>query len=397
MRLHLHMRRLKCLELFTGAGGLAMGLGNAGFKHAGVVEYNHDACETMRFNKGLENSPLKDWRIVESDTRKILDFGESFKGVDVVAGGPPCQPFSLGGLAMGSQDPRDMFPEAVRAVRQTQPEAFIFENVKGLLREKFTDYFEYVLLQMRYPTVVRGESEAAASHRARLEKVHTEGHGPDLHYRVVTQLLNAADYGVPQKRERVFIVGFRSDLHLAWTFPQPTHSKEALNHQKFGTGEYFEKFAVARKDRGPSRQVRLPVVGNGHSRALLLQPWKTVRQALHDLPDPQKRSMPESNHVFIDGARSYPGHTGSPIDEPAKTLKAGDHGVPGGENMLLTTNGRVRYFTLRESARLQTFPDAYKFNGTWTESMRQLGNAVPVELGEIVAKSVLDTLKPLKA
>jgi DNA (cytosine-5)-methyltransferase 1 len=249
---------------------------------------------------------------------------------------------------------------------------------------------------MRYPTVVRDETETAASHRARLEKVHTEGTGQDLHYRVVTQLLNAADYGIPQKRERVFIVGFRSDLHLAWTFPRPTHSKEALNYQKFVTGEYFEKHEVARKDRGPMRQLGLPIAGSDYEKALTLQPWKTVRQALSDLPDPQKHPLPEQNHVFVDGARTYTGHTGSPIDEPAKTLKAGDHGVPGGENMLLMTNGQVRYFTLRESARLQTFPDEYKFNGSWTESMRQLGNAVPVELGKVVARSVLNTLKPLK-
>ena len=390
------MRQMKCLELFTGAGGLAMGIGRAGFSHAGVVEYNHDACETMRHNQKLDGSPLKNWKIVESDTRKIADFGAMFPGVQVVAGGPPCQPFSLGGLALGAEDPRDMFPEAVRAVRQTEPLAFIFENVKGLLREKFTDYFEYVQLQMRYPTVTRKKGETAADHRARLEKVHTQGTDTGLHYRVVTQLLNAADYGIPQKRERVFIVGFRSDLHLAWTFPQATHSKEALHYQKFSTGEYFDRHAVAKKNRGVIRQLGLPIAGSDYEKALTLQPWMTVRDAIADLPDPQKNPLPAKDHNFIDGARSYHGHTGSPIDEPAKTLKAGDHGVPGGENMMLMTDGRVRYFTLRESARLQTFPDSYRFNGSWTESMRQLGNAVPVQLGEVVAKSVHSTLKTLK-
>ena len=95
-----------------------------------------------------------------------------------------------------------------------------------------------------------------------------------------------------------------------------------------------------------------------------------------------------ANHKLQGGARSYPGHTGSPLDEPAKTLKAGDHGVPGGENMLRTPSGSVRYFSIRESARLQTFPDDFVFHGSWTESMRQLGNAVPVALAEIVARSV---------
>ena len=99
-----------------------------------------------------------------------------------------------------------------------------------------------------------------------------------------------------------------------------------------------------------------------------------------------------SNHRFIPGARSYAGHTGSPLDEPAKTLKAGDHGVPGGENMLLKPNGTVRYFSLRESARLQGFPDDFTFPGSWTESMRQLGNAVPVTLAEVVGDSVAKSL-----
>jgi len=94
------------------------------------------------------------------------------------------------------------------------------------------------------------------------------------------------------------------------------------------------------------------------------------------------------NHVFQNGAKIYPGHTGSPLDLPAKTLKAGDHGVPGGENMMVLGNGDVRYFTVRESARLQTFPDGYVFHGSWTETMRQLGNAVPVALGRQVAASV---------
>ena len=97
--------------------------------------------------------------------------------------------------------------------------------------------------------------------------------------------------------------------------------------------------------------------------------------------------------MFNPGARSYAGHTGSPLDEPAKTLKAGDHGVPGGENMLARVDGSVRYFTVREAARLQTFPDSYTFCGAWTEAMRQLGNAVPVRLAEVVASSVAETLQ----
>jgi DNA (cytosine-5)-methyltransferase 1 len=92
----------------------------------------------------------------------------------------------------------------------------------------------------------------------------------------------------------------------------------------------------------------------------------------------------------------YPGHTGSPLDQPAKTIKAGDHGVPGGENMLVNTDGSVRYFTARETARIQTFPDGYVFHGSWTETMRQLGNAVPVALARVVASSVAQALIEVK-
>ena len=125
------------------------------------------------------------------------------------------------------------------------------------------------------------------------------------------------------------------------------------------------------------------------------KPWITVRDAICDLPDPEKKTADHHylNHRFMPGARSYPGHTGSVLDEPAKTLKAGDHGVPGGENMLVFPDGKLRYFTVRESARLQCFPDEYGFVACWTESMRQLGNAVPVPLARSVAAHIRSHLK----
>ena len=125
------------------------------------------------------------------------------------------------------------------------------------------------------------------------------------------------------------------------------------------------------------------------------EPWLTVRDAISDLPDPELASgtaLDFHDHRFQPGARSYPGHTGSPLDEPGKTLKAGVHGVPGGENMLRRPDGSVRYFTIRESARLQTFPDDMVFHGSWTETMRQLGNAVPCQLARILATGVRDKL-----
>lgn len=125
------------------------------------------------------------------------------------------------------------------------------------------------------------------------------------------------------------------------------------------------------------------------------KPWQTTRDAIADLPDPEihpRKANGYLDHKFQPGARSYAGHTGSPLDEPAKTLKAGVHGVPGGENMLVKEDGQVRYFTVRESARLQTFPDNFAFHGSWSESMRQLGNAVPVKLASFMASSVKSQL-----
>ena len=115
--------------------------------------------------------------------------------------------------------------------------------------------------------------------------------------------------------------------------------------------------------------------------------WRTVRDAIRGLGNPSRTNR-DTCHFFQPGARAYPGHTGSPLDEPAKALKAGDHGVPGGENMLRHSNGSVRYFSVRESARIQTFPDDWQFTGSWSEAMRQLGNAVPVNLAAEVAQSV---------
>jgi DNA (cytosine-5)-methyltransferase 1 len=109
-----------------------------------------------------------------------------------------------------------------------------------------------------------------------------------------------------------------------------------------------------------------------------------VRDAIHDLGEPGSRED-ITNHTPQPGARSYPGHTGSILDEPAKALKAGVHGVPGGENMMAFENGKVRYFTVREAARLQGLPDKYQFVGSWSENMRQLGNAVPAPLAEVFA------------
>lgn len=390
---------MRSVELFAGAGGMAIGMANAGFHHAAVIEWDHDACETFRKNQRRHNHSVEEWPLYEGDVRSF-DYGKlQREEVVVVSGGPPCQPFSLGGKHRGYLDRRDMFPEAVRAVRELRPKAFIFENVKGLLRQSFASYFEYVHLQLTHPNLVRRKSESWFEHRARLEQHHTSRRVRS-EYNVVFRLLNAANYGVPQKRERVFLVGFRSDLGIEWSFPEPSHSEDALLCSKWITGEYWDRHGFGRKQRPQlalRQQARIESLRRGNLFRDGKSPWLTVRDAISDLPNPER--FPRNaiaNHAVNPGARSYPGHTGSPLDEPAKTLKAGDHGVPGGENMLARADGTVRYFTVREAARLQTFPDDYTLRGPWTEAMRQLGNAVPVRLAETVARSVANTLLMMK-
>lgn len=389
---------MRSVELFAGAGGLAIGMGNAGFDHVAVLEWDHDACETLRINQRHGVEAVDHWPIHEGDAR-AFDYS-SLHSIEVVSGGPPCQPFSLGGKHRGNQDGRDMFPEAVRAVRELQPKAFIFENVKGLLRQSFATYLQYVLLQLTYPELTKKSREEWRDHLARLERHQTANANrapTGLAYNLVFELVNAADYGVPQKRERFIIVGFRSDLGVRWSFPRHTHSHDALLRAKWIGEEYWDQHKVAKRARpilAPRLVSRVERLREEELDCSALQPWRTVRDAISDLPDPEKYPRNKFlNHRFNPGAKAYPGHTGSPLDEPAKTLKAGDHGVPGGENMLARPDGSVRYFTVREAARLQTFPDNYEFFGAWSETMRQLGNAVPVKLGETIATSVAEALK----
>lgn len=382
------------VELFAGVGGLALGVSNAGFQHKAVIEIDADACETIRENQRRKVKPLVEWPLHQEDVR-VFDFGAVGEGTDLLAAGVPCQPWSLGGKHRGYQDERNLFPDTVAAIRILRPKAVLIENVKGLLRQSFAKYFEYITLMVRHPEVTRKTGESWMDHLSKLERHHTSGRERGLEYKVLFQLLNAAHYGVPQRRERVFIVAFRSDLSVEWSFPAPTHSQDALLADQWVTGEYWDRHEISKRNKPPVPAKLRPRLDRLASLLPLDSPWKTVRDAISDLPDPEKSTdRMVMNHVLQPGARPYPGHTGSPLDEPAKTLKAGDHGVPGGENMVRLPNGRVRYFTVRESARIQTFPDSFVFHGSWTETMRQLGNAVPVQLSEVVASDIRRHLNP---
>jgi DNA (cytosine-5)-methyltransferase 1 len=387
-------------ELFAGAGGMALGATQAGLRHIVVSELNGPACETLRANLAVDlGEPAAEksaWPLLQADCRKV-DWTDYTGEVDILAGGPPCQPFSLGGLHRGAGDTRNLFPEAIRAIREIRPLAFVLENVRGLTRQSLRPYFDHVLDHLRAPALVPRPGESGRSHRARLRR-ETGGLPADGRYEVGWKLVNAADYGLPQQRWRVFIVGFRADIDVDWSFPEETHSQDALLWAQ-AKGGYWDEHELRRREPfgSPNRVKR--VLKRGEPRAAR---WRTVRDAIANLPEPVmgEETPGIHNHVGIPGARLYQGHSGSPFDWPGKSIKAGVHGCPGGEHILVREDGSYRYFTVRECARLQGFPDEWFFHGSRTEAMRQIGNAVPVPLGrrmltEVGAKlASLRTIEP---
>lgn len=385
--------RFTSIELFTGGGGLALGMHREGFRHLLVSEIDQRSCQTLRLNGAQPISECQPqvregsrggWPLLEGDVRQY-DFG-AFQGlVDVVAGGVPCQPWSLGGVAKGYEDPRNLWPEFVRVVRQTRPRAFLAENVSGLLRRSFAEYWNYTLDSLRAPQLEKEDGEDWTDHRDRLtDHLACRGNLEDR-YQVFVLQVNAADYGVPQIRKRVFTLGFRTELGVRWNPPEPSHSKGALR----ATGAIVA-------DRGPQASGS-GLRGSAESVGKL--PWMTLRDALTEpprvpTPGPDYQETPGwFHHVRWPGARSYPGHTPNLLDRPAKTVKAGAHGVPGGESVVRLDDGSLRYLTVREVARIMTFPDDWVFAGPRGEQMRQLGNAVPVRLAQVAAAAVRQALE----
>ena len=291
-----------------------------GFEHVALVEWDRNACATLRTNAGAAASWSSE-DVYEADVRSF-DYNSLSGAVDVVAAGVPCQPFSLGGVHRGRNDQRNMFPALMEAIRITQPKVVLVENVPGLARPAFRPYFDYILAQLRFPFIRQRDGESWLIHHGRLQ-----GRGPRdarRRYHVEWQKVNAANYGVPQRREQLVIQAVRADVADGCVWPAATHSETELARAK-ASGAYWI-------DHG------LPPAMSDFTKVLPLtyptargRRWLTVRDALAGLPDPRSTDAQSVlNHLFVPGARIYPGHTGSQLDEPAKTLKAGVHGVPGG-------------------------------------------------------------------
>jgi DNA (cytosine-5)-methyltransferase 1 len=409
------------VELFAGGGGLAMGVHAAGFRHVLLNEYARRACETLLANGAVlrlsEVIPKPDDRppLVEGPIQG-LSFNYLSGKVELLAGGPPCQPFSLGGEHRGHEDERNMFPEFFKALRQIQPKAFICENVRGLLRPSFKPYFDYILNELSLPFVERGNADWREHSATLLKEKQSEpvaSHQMKERYNVIPVPVNAADYGVPQVRHRVIIVGFRSDLgineELWWArfAPKKKHSEKALFAQlRDPASEYWARHSDVPEDVKKQVINALPPVSLEEDDTAAL-PWRTLRDAIRGAAERDEPPLPQTGlvnykehpgtsvrgHIGWPGARIYDGHTPNVLDRPAKTIKAGVHGVPGGESVMLLDDGSHRYMTVREAARVMTFPDGWILAGPRGEQMRQLGNAVPALLAETFAGAVANALR----
>ncbi|MDN2495879.1 DNA cytosine methyltransferase [Nocardia nova] len=432
------------VELFAGGGGLAMAVERAKFRPLLFNEFAKRACETLAANVaqrveegGTPWIPVGKQRppLVEGDVAKV-DF-EYLRGqVDVLAGGPPCQPFSLGGVGRGDEDDRNGFPHMFRAIREMRPKAVICENVRGLLRPSFKPYFDYIKRELSLPFERRAEGSGWQDHDAILRRLSTSSSiSDDERYDVAHFPVNAADYGVPQIRNRVIIIAFRRDLGVDFDrfreLVRPTHSDARL-YADMDEGLYWDRHRNANIPKAVRKAVmsriplttQTPLFVDGRE----LAPWRTLRDALlgdeadgiPPLPDIPPHLLDRrdhwkeiaeghwsllvrdpktvvTDHIGWPDARVYHGHTPNELDRPAKTVKAGVHGVPGGESVMLLDDGTHRYMTVRETARVMTFPDGWRLSGPRGEKMRQLGNAVPVLLGEVFANAVATVLSEAEA
>ena len=209
----------------------------------------------------------------------------------------------------------------------------------------------------------------------------------NFEYEVYWDSLEAADFGTPQNRKRIFIIAIRTDKGKNFEFPKETHRKEILI-RILTNGEYWNHHKMKSQQGGINGVPVLEIEESEGTRA-----WRTVRDALSELPSPAKvEEESKNNHWLIPGAKIYRGHSGSNLDWPSKAIKAGVHGVPGGENIVLLDDGSHRYFTLRETAKIQGFPSDFVFHGARIHVTRQIGNAVPVELAEAVGQSLFNQL-----
>lgn len=333
------MKKRTCIELFAGAGGLALGLEKAGFEEIGLVEFDKMACETLRINRPQWNVIEED--IVEVSKKNLLkEFKLKSGELDLLSGGYPCQSFSYAGKKLGLEDVRGtMFYYYAEFIKQLKPKMFLAENVKGLTThdggktiQTMIDVFE------------------------------------ELGYKVEWKVLNAWNYGVAEKRQRVVIIGIRNDLvdKVRFEYPLPHEYKPVLRDVLQNVPD-----SIGAKYPESKRKVFDLVPPGGY--------WR-------DLPDDVAREYMKSCY-FMGGGRTGIARRLS-WDEPSLTLTCSP--------MMKQTDrchpDESRPFTTREYARIQSFPDEWNFAGKMGDIYKQIGNAVPVNLAKCVGESIMNAL-----
>ncbi|MEM6752638.1 MAG: DNA cytosine methyltransferase [Cyanobacteria bacterium P01_C01_bin.38] len=317
---------ISVIELFAGAGGLALGLEKAGFKNTALLEIDKDAVATLKNNRPK-------WNVIHADISQF-----SFEGMsaDVVTGGFPCQAFSYAGKGNGFSDTRGtLFYEFARCVKQVQPKLFLAENVRGLISHQGGRTLKTVLSVLE-----------------------------SLGYNVQYRLLNAVNYDVPQKRERVIIIGTRNDVRFQYPAASPNilTLRNALLDVPHSEGMKYS----------PKRAKVLDLVPPGGC-------WR-------DLPeDIQKSYMMKS--YYLTGGRTGMARRIS-WDEPCLTLTTS----PSQKQTERCHPEETRPFTVREYARIQTFPDDWVFMGGMGSKYKQIGNAVPVNFAYHLGRSIINAL-----
>lgn len=319
------------IELFAGAGGLALGLEQAGIKTLAYVEIDKACCETLRHNR-------PHWNVTCQDIHSV-DFTPYENQVDIVTGGFPCQAFSYAGKKLGFEDTRGtLFHEFARCVKEVNPKIFMAENVRGLVSHDHG----------RTLTTIIDVLEA-------------------LGYRTQKRVLNAAYFGVGQKRERLVIVGIRNDLDLQFTYPEPektmTTLREALKDCPESPGvAYSEK-----------KRAVLALVPPGGC-------WV-------DLPEDVAKAYMGKSYYSGGGRRGMARRIS--WDEPCLTLTCS----PSQKQTERCHPVETRPFTVRESARIQSFPDDWHFCGGIGDQYKQIGNAVPVELARRIGVAIKNVIR----
>lgn len=333
-------RKYNSIELFAGAGGLALGLEKAGFDAVLLNEWDKHACNTLRYNR-------PHWNVVEKDICD-LDFKEFNGKIDLISGGFPCQAFSYAGKGEGFNDIRGtMFFQFARAIEEVQPKMILGENVRGLLNHD------------------KGRTLAT------IEKTLK-----NLGYFLMPiKVFHAVKYQVPQKRERVVIVGIRNDLtnKIKYNFPMPYH-REMTMTDALKAGELYDTDVP--KSIGQQYPEKKKSVLN------LVPPGGCWR----DLPDDIAREYMKGSY-FLGGGKTGMARRLS-WEEPSLTLTCS----PAQSQTERCHPDETRPLTVREYARIQTFPDDWEFQGSMSNQYKQIGNAVPVNLAYAIGRSFIRAL-----